>query len=355
MKEIDQLLLDLKRKIFKPVYFLSGEEAYYIDQVSDYIEEHALEEEDKGFNQTVVYGKDVDLKEIVNLANQFPMSGSHTVVIVKEAQDMKELSKKPQEKPEGENKDKKEGSPGANMLINYLKNPQQSTILVFCYKYGTIDKRSALAKSITKETVYIETKQLYDNQLPQWITSYVADKGYKINPRAAAMMAELLGNDLPKVAGELNKLFIARDPSQEISVDQVQDNIGLSRDFNVFELQKALGSRDILKANQIINHFAANEKENPIQAVLAVLHGYFVKILKYHFLQDKSKFAAASALGVSPYFVEDYVRAASTFSVARLKMVFRILRDVDLKSKGIENWSIGNGELMKEAVFKMLH
>lgn len=354
MKEIDQLLLDLKRKIFKPVYFLSGLEAYYIDQVSDYIEEHALEEEDKGFNQTVVYGKDVDLAQVVNLANQFPMTGSYTVVIVKEAQDMKELSKKTQEK-DGEAKEKKENSPGATMLINYLKNPQKSTILVFCYKYGTIDKRSALAKSITKETVYIETKQLYDNQLPQWITTYVTDKGFKINPRAAAMLAELLGNDLPKVAGELNKLFIARDPSQEISLEQVQDNIGISRDYNVFELQKALGSRDILKANQIINHFAANEKENPMPAVLAVLHGFFVKILKYHFLHDKSKFAAAGALGVNPYFVEDYVRAASTFSVPRLKMVFRIIRDLDLKSKGIDNHSISNGELMKEAVFKMLH
>jgi DNA polymerase-3 subunit delta len=355
MKEIDQILLDLKRKIFKPVYFLSGAEAYYIDQVSDYIEEHALEEEDKGFNQTVVYGKDVDLIQVVNLANQFPMTGAYTVVIVKEAQDMRELSKKTQEKEGGEAKEKKENAPGVTMLINYLKNPQKSTILVFCYKYGTIDKRSALAKSITKETVYIETKQLYDNQLPQWITTYVTDKGYKINPRAAAMLAELLGNDLPKVAGELNKLFIAREASQEITLEQVQDNIGVSRDFNVFELQKALGTRDILKANQIINHFAANEKENPMPAVLAVLHGYFVKILKYHFLQDKSKFAAAAALGVNPYFVEDYVRAASTFSVPRLKMVFRILRDVDLRSKGIDNYSIGNGELMKEAVFKMLH
>lgn len=354
MKEIDQIMLDLKRKIFKPVYFLSGEEAFYIDQVSDYIEEHALEEEDKEFNQTIVYGKDVDLKQVVNLANQFPMSGSHTVVIVKEAQDMKELSKKPQEK-EGEAKEKKETPPGATMLMNYLKNPPQSTILVFCYKYGNIDKRSALSKAITKQTLYVETKQLYDNQIPQWITNYVTEKGFKINTRAASMLAELLGNDLPKIASEISKLFIARDKSQEISLEQVQDKIGINREFNVFELQKALGKRDILRANQIINYFAANEKENPMPLVLANLHTYFIRTLKYHFLPDKSKYAAATALGVNPYFIEDYMHAAATFSVPRLKMVFRLLKDLDLKSKGIENHSIPNGELMKEAIFKMLH
>jgi DNA polymerase-3 subunit delta len=352
MKEIDQLLLDLKRKIFKPVYFLSGEEPYYIDVISDYIENNALDEADREFNQTVVYGKDTELASILGLAKQFPMMSDYQVVIVKEAQNIKELNKK------GGGDDDAGAAPNnavVQAFLNYIKSPLPSTILVFCFKYKTIDKRSAIGKALQKSAVYIESNKLYDSKIPEWISSYVKEKGYSINPKASFMISEFLGNDLSKIANEISKLFINLKEGSEISVDLVQDNIGISKEFNVFELQNALGTKDVLKVNQIINYFAANEKEHPMVMVMSSLFNYYLKILKFHFLQDKSKFAAASALGVNPYFVDGYMRAASNYSTTKLKHIFGYLKEYDLKSKGVNNGSVESGELMKELMFKILH
>jgi DNA polymerase III subunit delta len=352
MKEVNQILLDLKRKIFKPVYFLCGEEAYYIDVISDYIENNALDEADRSFNQTVVYGKESDLTSIIGLAKQFPMMGDYNVVIVKEAQNLKELNKSAGD-DEGGSTSKNTG--GAAQLLHYVNNPQSTTILVFCYKYKSIDKRSALAKAIQKQAVFLETSKLYDNQLPDWITNYVTEKGYKVNPKASFLMAEFLGNDLSKIVNEVDKLIINIPAGTEITADLVQDNIGISKDYNIFELQDALAKKDILKANRIINYFAANEKEHPLVMTLSSLYGYYSKILKFHFLPDKSKFAAAQALGVNPFFVDGYAKAASNYSTGKLKNIFGYLKETDLKSKGVDNSSVTHGELMKELVFKILH
>ena len=207
MKEVDQILLDLKRKIYKPIYFLSGEEAHYIDVISDYIENNVLEESDKEFNQSVVYGKDVDLAGVLGLAKQFPMMSEYNVVIVKEAQNIKELNKGADSDEEGVTA-KNTTSGGTQNFLNYILNPQPSTILVFCYKYKKLDKRSAIAKAIQKNAVYLETKKLYDNQIPEWIVSYLKEKKHTINPKASNLMAESLGNDLSKIANELDKLLI---------------------------------------------------------------------------------------------------------------------------------------------------
>lgn len=351
MKEVNQILLDLKRKIFKPVYFLCGEEAYYIDLISDYIEHNALDEADRSFNQTVVYGKDTDLTSILGLAKQFPMMSEYQVVIVKEAQNLKELNKS----AGGDEDGPKSSSGGAAQLLHYVNAPQSSTILVFCYKYKSIDKRSALAKAIQKQAVFLETARLYDNQLPDWITSFVTEKGYKIGPKASFLMAEFLGNDLSKIVNEIDKLVINIPAGSEISAELVQDNIGISKDYNVFELQDALAKKDIVKANRIINYFAANEKEHPLVMTLSSLYGYFSKILKFHFLSDKSKFAAAQALGVNPFFVDGYAKAAANYSTGKLKNIFSYLKEYDLKSKGVDNSNVGHGELMKELIFKILH
>lgn len=351
MKEVNQILLDLKRKIFKPVYFLCGEEAYYIDLISDYIEHNALDEADRSFNQTVVYGKDTDLTSILGLAKQFPMMSEYQVVIVKEAQNLKELNKS----AGGDEDGPKSSSGGAAQLLHYVNAPQSSTILVFCYKYKSIDKRSALAKAIQKQAVFLETARLYDNQLPDWITSFVTEKGYKIGPKASFLMAEFLGNDLSKIVNEIDKLVINIPAGSEISAELVQDNIGISKDYNVFELQDALAKKDIVKANRIINYFAANEKEHPLVMTLSSLYGYFSKILKFHFLPDKSKFAAAQALGVNPFFVDGYAKAAANYSTGKLKNIFSYLKEYDLKSKGVDNSNVGHGELMKELIFKILH
>lgn len=354
MKAAEQILLDLKRKIFKPIYFLSGEETFYIDQISDYIENNALEESDREFNQNVVYGKDVDLVSILGLAKQFPMMSDYQVVIVKEAQNLKELNKSAGGDEEGSSS-KSNTNNASQQFLAYINNPQPTTILVFCYKYKTIDKRSAVAKALQKNAVYFESPKLYDNQVPEWITNYVKDLGYNIGPKASFLMAEFLGNDLSKITNEIQKLVINLKPGNEITTDLIQNNIGISKEYNVFELQDALAKKDILKANRIIQYFAANEKENPLILTVSSLFSYFSKILKFHFLADKSKFAAAQALGVNPYFVDGYAKAAAVYNTAKLKQIFSYLKECDLKSKGIDNSGIENGELLKELIFKILH
>ncbi len=355
MKEVNQILLDLKRKIYKPIYFLSGEEAHYIDVIADYIEKNVLDEADREFNQTVVYGKDTDLVTILGLAKQFPMMSEHNVVIVKEAQNLKELNKSAGGDDEGSSGSKSNANSASQQFLSYIGQPQPTTILVFCFKYKTIDKRSAIAKALQKTAVFLETKKLYDNQVPEWINEYVKEKKYTIQAKASFLMAEFLGNDLSKISNEIDKLMINLPAGSEITTELIQDNIGISKDYNVFELQDALAKKDILKANRIVNYFAANEKENPAALVLISLYGYFSKILKYHFLPDKSKFAAAQALGVNPFFVEGYAKAATNYNSGKLKQIFSYLKECDLKSKGVDNSSITYGELLKELVFKILH
>jgi DNA polymerase III subunit delta len=280
MKEVTQILTDLKRKIFKPVYFLSGEEAYYIDLISDYIEKNVLDESEQEFNQTILYGKDVDLTTIVNAAKRFPMMSEYQVVIIKEAQNLKELGKA----SGGDDEDddiptKKTTSSSSSALASYLQQPQPSTILVFCYKYKTLDKRSAVYKSLQKNHVFLETKKMYDNQVPDWITAFVGERKFKIGPKASFLLAEFLGNDLSKISNEVEKLFINLKEGDEITQESVQENIGISKEFNVFELQDALAKKNILKANQIINYFSSNEKEHPTVMTMSLLYGYFSKIL----------------------------------------------------------------------------
>ncbi len=355
MADFKEIMLDLKRKIYKPVYFLHGEEAYFIDEISNYIEQNVLDETEKGFNQTILYGRDIDLSGIVGLAKGFPMMGERQVVIVKEAQTLKDFAKKEAEDDGGTSKSAKakKGGSETNPLTAYLDNPQPATILVFCYKYKKLDARSSLAKTIAKQAVLFESKKLYDNKVPDWITSYLKDKKYAINPRAAALLAEYLGNDLSKIANELGKLFISLPEGNEITIDHIQDNIGLSKDFNVFELQDALGKKDVMKANRIVHYFAANPKDNPLIMTNASLYNYFQKVLLYHFVPDKSK--AAGALGVNPFFIQGYQNAARNYNTAKLKSVFSYLRECDLRSKGLDNVSTEDGELLKEMVFKILH
>jgi DNA polymerase III subunit delta len=352
MKEAERILLDLKRKIFKSVYFFCGEEPYYIDMLADYLEANAIEESEREFNQTVVYGKETDLATILSTAKQYPMLSEKRVVIVREAQELRDLAKKA-------DPDDDEGAPsssnGAKQLQAYVSKPLDSTILVFCYKHKTFDKRTALAKALQKHAEFLETKRMYDNQLPGWIASLAKEKGYAINSRAAFIMAELLGNDLSRISNELDKLLIALRPGEEVSEALVKEKVGFSKEFNIFELQDALSSKDVLKANRIVNYFAANEKENPLILVLGNLFGYFSKVLRYHALQDKSKFSAAQALGVNPFFVEGYARAASSYPSGKLFHIFSYLKECDLRSKGIDNANVPNGELLKELVYKILH
>lgn len=357
-KEFNQVLLDINRRLFKPVYFLCGEEPYYIDIISDKLEDTVLDENEREFNQTVVYGKDADLGTILSLAKQFPMMSEYQVVIVKEAQNIKELNKSAGANDDDDDDSKpstKSTSAAAAQFLHYIQNPQPTTILVFCYKYKTLDKRSALAKAIQKNAVYLEFKPLYDNQLPDWINSHVKEKKYSINPKASFLLAESLGNDLSKIVNEINKLTINLKEGGEITAELIHDNIGISKEYNIFEFQDALAKKDVLKANRIVNYFAANEKEHHPVMILGSLYGYFTKILRYHFLADKNKFAAAQALGVNPFFVDGYAKAAANYNTGKLKLIFSSLKECDLKTKGVNNNGTSSGELLKELVFKILH
>lgn len=348
--EFNTIMSELKKKVYRPVYFLMGDEPYFIDIISDYIENNVLDESEKEFNQSVLYGRDINAADVFGAAKRFPMMSEYQVLIVKEAQNIKDLVGREKDK-ESEKQKVKVQSP----FEAYLENPQKSTILVICYKYKTVDGRTALAKLIDKHAALFESKKIYDNKVPDWINNYLMGKEYTVGPKASALLTEYLGNNLGKISNELDKLMINLPPKSEITLDHIQTNIGISKDYNVFELQTAIGKKDVLKANRIINYFAANEKENPMVVIVASLYGFFCKLLSYHFVADKSKASVAAALGVNPFFVSDYERAAKSFSVAKLKSIFSYLRDYDLKSKGVENGSANEGELLKELVFKILH
>jgi DNA polymerase-3 subunit delta len=336
-----EILKDLKNRKYKPLYLLHGEEPYFIDMLGNFVEHSLLSDAEKGFNQTVLYGKDTDMMTVLNAAKRYPMMADYQVVLVKEAQDMK------WGKDDGDGKT-------IDPLLSYLERPLPSTILVFCYKYGKFDKRKKTYKAIDKNGVVFESATLYDNKVPGWIEDFVKEKGYRINAQAAALLGEYLGNDLSKVANELEKLMLNVSSGQEITSKEIQGNIGISKEYNVFELQTALARKDAVKVNRIINYFEANPKSNPMVVVLGTLNNYFSKVLKYHYATDKSPNAVARDLGVSPFFVKDYETAARSFNYGKTMQVISLLREYDLKSKGVDS-NAENGELMKELMFKILH
>ena len=329
----EQILSEIHKKNFAPVYFLTGEEPYFIDMISDTIENEALDEAERAFNQIVVYGRDVDGETIANHARSFPMMGDRMVVIVKEAQDVQHLED----------------------FEKYLETIPATTVLVFAYKYKKFDKRKTLAKKIDKKGVWFESKKLYDSNIPGWIQNYLKAEGYSITPKATQMLADYLGTDLHKVANELKKLVIALPKNNSISDADVERNIGISKDYNVFELQNAIGSRDVLKANRIVNYFGDNVKENPLLVTAISLYGYFTKLLKLHYATDTSQAALASTLGVSPFFVRDYQMAARNYSIADCVRCIGVLREFDLKSKGYNVGEVSQKDLYREMVFKILH
>ena len=328
-----EIISSISNKDFHPVYFLMGEEAFYIDKISDYIADNVLESQEKEFNQSVLYGKEVDVAQIIAEAKQFPFGATHRVVIVKEAQNIKNIDE----------------------LESYLDNPQPSTILVICYKYKKLDKRKKFTKSLAKKALLFESKKLYDNQVPDWIAKYLSEKGYKIEEKAVFMLAEFLGTELSNISNELDKLMVIVKKEEKITANIIEKNIGISKDYNIFEFQQALGKKDILKSNQIVNHFSANPKAHPLVVTLGMLFSFFQKLMTYHSIKDKNKNNVATELKVSPYFVNQYSSAARNYSQSKLFDIFTHLKQYDLKSKGVNNTSTVDGDLLKELVYKILH
>ncbi len=330
----EEIISDLKKRIFKPVYFLAGEEPYYIDLITEYIEEKVLPEAEKAFNQIIIYGDDTNIPSIIDTARRFPMMASHQVIIIKEAQTLKKLED----------------------LAIYLEKPLHSTILVFSYKYKTLDKRTKLFKTLESQGVYFESARIRDYLIPGWIERYLMTKGIKTDPSASAMLTEYLGTDLHKIVNELDKLIITLPEGKPvITTTLIEKNIGISKDYNNFELQKAVGEKDILKANMIIHYFANNPKENPITLTISSLFGYFSKLLTYHYTTDKSKNNVAAILKVNPFFVKDYESAATKYNVSKTVQIISLLRTYDMRSKGFGDPGTEPGDLMKELVYKILH
>lgn len=309
-----------------------GEEPYYIDQLSTYIEKNVLTEEEKGFNQMVLYGRDISVEDIVANAKRYPMMADHQVVIVKEAQDL---------------------SRSIENLADYAKQPQPSTILVINYKYKTIDKRKTLYKTLQKTGLVFESKKLYENKVADWIRRVLAGQNYTIVPKAAQMLVEFLGNDLSKINNELDKLKIILPEGTQITPQHIEENIGISKDFNNFELRRAIGERDEVKVQRIIKYFADNPKDNPMVVTVSLLFGFFSQLLHFHGLHDRSPRNVASALGVNPFFVNEYITAAHNYPMKKVSAVIATLREFDVKSKGVGANSVAQGDLLKEMMVKI--
>ena len=333
MDEVSKIVNDIKQGNIKPIYFFMGEEPYYIDKLTDYIEDNVLTEEDKGFNQMVLYGKDVSIEDIIGNAKRYPMMADRQVVIVKEAQELSRTIDK---------------------LESYAENPQPTTVLVFAYKYKTLDKRKKITKLLAKAGVVFESKKLYENQVGDWIKRVLSGKGYTIEPKAAAMLVEFLGNDLGKINNELEKLAIILPQGSTITPKVIEDNIGISKDYNVFELRKAIGEKDQLKAYKIAEYFANNPKDNPLVLTVGLVFGFFSQLLQYHGLKDKSPANAAKMLRVNPYFVKDYDIALRNYPMRKVSTIVGALRDIDVKSKGV-GANVSQADLMRELLVKIFN
>lgn len=329
----EQIMKDLKNKIYKPIYFLMGEESYYIDEITNYIAKNVLKESEKAFNQIVMYGKDTDVSLVDNTARRFPMMANHQVIIVKEAQNLKKIED----------------------LVYYAQNPLKSTILVINYKYKTLDKRKKIYKEVEKNGILFESKKLYDNQVPEWINNYIKAKNRQIDPVSSLLLTEFLGTNLGKIVNELEKLIIVVPENQKITPKLIEENIGISKDYNNFELQNALMKKDILKANRIVNYFNKNPKDNPLVVTITSLFFFFSKILAVHYVKSQDPRIVASELKVNPFFVKDYMAAAKKYDIRKTVDIISYLREYDLKSKGYGSVSTTQGELLKELIFKIMH
>lgn len=336
----EDLLKDLKQKQYKPLYVLHGEEPFFLDKITDYFEEHVLSESEKAFNYTVVYGKEADAKSLIDAASRYPMMASHQLIILKEAQEMKTL------------KD----------LQLYCEKPVPTTIFVICHKHKKLDMRTKFGKALKANGVVFQSNRVYDNQVGGWIENYLRSKKLQIEPNATDMIAEYLGTNLSKVANELDKLSINLAEGTKITPQIVQDNIGISKDYNVFELQEALGSKNVLKANRIIQYFISNPKKNPLVVVISTVFSFFSKTYIAHSLRSLNDYELAKKLKLpvkneyaAKYKVQKYRTAIRNYSQAQIEKAIGILKDYDLRSKGVENVNTSEGELLKEMVYKILH
>ncbi|MDC0635491.1 DNA polymerase III subunit delta [Flavobacteriaceae bacterium] len=332
MHTVQSILNEIKAGDIRPLYFLMGEEPFFIDQISTFIETSVLDETQRGFDQKTIYGKDTSIDAIVSSAKRFPMLAERQVIVVKEAQNL---------------------SRTIEDLLTYVKNPQQTTTLVICYKYKSIDKRKALYKALSKAHVVFESKKIYDSNIPSWISGELQKMNLKITPKASYLLSEFLGNDLAKISNELSKLQLVMGDNDLITPELIQINIGISKDFNNFELQKAIAQLDQKKAYQIVRYFSQNPNQHPMVLTVATLYSFFSKLMILHTVNDRNPKVLSRAIGVNPYFLSDYTAAAKNFPMRRISSVFQTLRTIDVKSKGV-GANLKPLDLYQELIFRIL-
>ncbi len=331
----ESIMSELRNGIYHPVYYLMGEEGYFTDRITDYIIENSLTEVERDFNLTVFYGLETDINTIINTAKRFPMMAERQVVVVKEAQALKDL----------------------DPLVFYLQNPQPTTVLVFAHKNGSIDKRKKVATELDRKGVVLDTKKYKDDHLPSFITSYLNEKGLKADPKSVLMLRESIGADLARIAGEIDKLSISIPRgTSAITPELVEEHIGISKEYNNFELQNAIINKDIYKANKIINYFAQNPKKNPIQMTLALLFSFFSNLMMCYYAPEKTERGIMEFLGLkNSWGVSDYMKAMKNYRAMHVLEILHLIRLADAQSKGAEGVQMPDGEIMRELLYKILH
>ncbi len=329
-----EIIKELKNKIYKPIYFLAGKEPYYIDLLTDYIEEKVLDDAEKAFNQTMLYGLDTTVMQVIETCRRFPMMANQQVVIVREAQKLKKIDD----------------------LLVYVENPLNSTILVIAYKYEDLDKRKALYKSLSKKGYYFESDKVPEYQIPGWIDRYLTDRGIMAGPDSSRLLSEFLGNDLGKIANELEKLIISL-PKENPRIDTalIEKSIGVSKDYTPNELWKAIVYRDPLKSARVVNYYATHSKKEIIPIIIPSLFSNFTRVLLYHNLKDKSEGNVVAMLKTYPGYVKDYKAAAAIYPPGSVMNVISLLRAFDMKVKGFGDAGSDTGDLLRELVFKIMH
>ena len=334
-----KLLTDLSSKRYAPVYLLQGEETYYIDLISSYIEQNVLSDADKGFNQVILYGRDSPVNIILTHARRFPMMAERQVVIVREAQDIPDLSK----------------DIGQKLLLDYFTRPVPSTVLVLCHKYKALDKRKELGKKAEQLTTSATFKKPFENQLPEFVLEYISSKGYSMDEQAAVVLTQSVGNDLIRLSNEIDKMIIGKSPGEQLNAEYVMTRVGMSHEYNIFELQKALINQDAYKTYQIATYFASNTKKNPPIMLVAFLFSFFSKLLLAASTSSNTEKEMVSMLKISPFAAKDYTNALRKYSLAKITEIIKLLKDSDLKLKGVNSGSEDEGQILKELMVRLIH
>ncbi|NVJ86074.1 MAG: DNA polymerase III subunit delta [Algoriphagus sp.] len=338
-KNPNDVIKDLKAGKFSPVYFLEGEEPYYIDLITKIIEETAIPEHERSFNQLAIYGKDANMGIVLNNARKFPMMAERQLVVIKEAQSLPDW-----------------GNDGVSeLLVKYLESPLPSTILVFAYKYKKIDGKTLLGKALNKHAVYVRSEKVADYKMREWVEAYIKETGHQIDAKAATLLADSIGNNLEVMTNEISKMLINFKEPTQITTDHISKYVGINKDYNNFELLKAIGYRNAYKANQIIQYFSQNPKNHPIIPLFSLIYFYFRQLILIHEHKAQTADQVASVLKMNPFIAREYLAVSRNYNLGKIIEVFKHIREADLRYKGVGSGSMTDAEILRDLVYKILH